>query len=228
MTCRDFEADVVDLARGAEIGADAEARLDRHLDQCANCSARLARERELTAALKAMAGAEPLSTKAQAIEAELLAAFDRQRAAAATQRASLRPGPARRHVRAWFAAAAVLVLAVAAWQVAVRGPSPRGAVAGIDTERARPGASPGSELSPQADGQETAFVALPSAIGLPALESGRIVRVALPAAELPAYGFIVEPRPVGGAIEADVLVGQDGQPRAIRFVTVETDSRRPQ
>lgn len=226
MTCRDFEADVVDLARGADIGADAEARLREHLDQCANCRARLAHEEELTAALKAMAGAEPLSTRVQAIEADLLAAFDRQRAAAETRPAAPRPGPARRNVRAWFAAAAVLVLAVAAWQLAVRRPVPADETAGIMP--ARPAASPGSELAPRADGQETAFVALPSAIGLPALESGRIVRVALPAAELPAYGFIVEPRPVGGAVEADVLVGQDGQPRAIRFVTVEADSRRPQ
>jgi hypothetical protein len=118
------------------------------------------------------------------------------------------------------------VLTVAAWQIAVRRPLPEDAAAGI--ARARPAASPGAEPAPQADGPETAFVALPSAIGLPALESGRIVRVALPAADLPAYGFIVEPRPVGGAIEADVLVGQDGQPRAIRFVTAEPDSRRPE
>ena len=226
MTCHDLEADVVDLARGVEIDTGASARLRAHLDQCASCTARLAREEELTAALKAMAGAEPPSMRARAIEAELLKAFDAQRAASATQPAAHRPGPARQRVRAWLAAAAVLVLAVAAWQVAVRRPMPESATAGLVP--ARPASGPGPELAPQAGNQETAFVALPSAIGLPALESGRIVRVALPAAELPSYGFIVEPRPVGGAIEADVLVGQDGQPRAIRFVTVETDSRRPQ
>ena len=228
MTCRDFEADVVDLARGADIGADAEARLREHLGQCGTCAARLAREQELTAALSAMGDATPQSARAQAIEAELLAAFAAQRAAGATRPASPRPWPVRRHVRAWFAAAALLVLAVTAWRVAGRRPSPADSAAAVETERARAAASQASEPARQAGGQEAAFVALPIAVGLPALESGRIVRVSLPAAELPAYGFIVEPRPIGGAVEADVLVGQDGQPRAIRFVTAEADSRRPQ
>jgi hypothetical protein len=226
MTCRDFEADVVDLARGADIGADAGARLRDHLDQCAKCTARLAHEQELTAALKTIAGAEPLSTRAEAIEADLLAAFDAQRVNAATRPATRRAGPARRHVRAWFAAAAVLVLAAAAWQVTVRRPLPKNATA--DSVPAQPAANPWPDLALQAGGKEVPFVPLPTAIGLPALESGRIVRVELPAAELPAYGFVLEPQPAGGAVEADVLVGQDGQPRAIRFVTVEADSRRPQ
>lgn len=228
MTCRDFESDVVELARGAEIGADAEARLREHLAQCDTCAARLARERELTAALKALAGAEPLSTRAQAIEVGLLAAFESQRAAAATRPASPRPVPLSRQVRAWLATAAVLVLAVTAWQVAVRRPSPGAPAPGVEPGPARAAASPGLELGRQANGRDAAFIELPTAIGLPALESGRIVRVALPASALPAYGFIVEPRPAGGAIAADVVVGQDGQPRAIRFVTAEADSRRPQ
>jgi hypothetical protein len=228
MTCRDFEADVVDLARGVEIDAAAAALLGPHLEQCVGCSARLARERELTAGLRAMSAAEPQSARAQAIEAELLAAFGAPRPAAAPQLPSPRPMPGRLNVRTWFAAAAVLVLAVAAWQFAARRPWPGGPAAGIDTARARAAASPAPEPAPQDGGQEMPFVALPTAIGLPALESGRIVRVELPAAELPAYGFVLEPQPAGGAVEADVLVGQDGEPRAIRFVTVEADSRRPQ
>jgi hypothetical protein len=228
MTCRDFEADVVDLARGVEIDADAAVRLGRHLERCPACTASLAREQELTAALKAMAAAGPVSTRAQEIEADLVAAFEAQRAAGAKPLASPHPVPMRRQARAWLAAAAVLVLAVAAWQVAVRRHPPGDAAPGVETERARAGASPGSDPARQAGGQEVPFVALPTALGLPALESGRIVRVELPAAELPAYGFVLEPQPSGGAVEADVLVGQDGQPRAIRFVTAEADSRRPQ
>jgi hypothetical protein len=72
------------------------------------------------------------------------------------------------------------------------------------------------------------FVALPTAIGLPPIESGHIVRVELPAAMLPAYGLEVVPDSQSGMVEADVLVGQDGQPRAIRFVTLDSDSRRRQ
>jgi hypothetical protein len=228
MTCRDFEADVVDLARGAAIGADAAERLRQHLERCEGCTARLARERRLTAALKAMAAAEPPSPRASAIEAELRAAFDAQRSAITRQPQPPRPALARPRVRTWLAAAAVLVLAVAAWQAAARWPRSGQAAAGAEPGPVNTAGSPEARPQPAADGQVLQFVALPTAVGLPALESGRIVRVELPAAELPAYGFVLEPQPAGGAVEADVLVGQDGQPRAIRFVTVEADSRRPQ
>ena len=121
MNCREFEADVVDLARGAGMSATAAARLRAHLEHCAGCAARFARERQLTAALKAMAVAAPPSTRAAAIEQQLLAAFAARQAAAS----AAVPGAAGRFLatpaaRAWLAAAAVLVLAVAVWQGAAR------------------------------------------------------------------------------------------------------------
>lgn len=228
MTCRDFEPDVVDLARGMEIGAAPAARLRQHLDECAVCAARLAREQQLTVALKAMADAEPPSTRAAVVESNLLAAFDAQRTALTQQRPLPRPTLTRPQVRGSLAAAAAIVLAVAAWQVAARWPASGERAGGVDPDPARGANGPLARPASAADGQVLQFVVLPTAIGLPALESGRIVRVELPAAELPAYGFDVMPQPAGGAVEADVLVGQDGQPRAIRFVTVDTGSRRPQ
>jgi hypothetical protein len=69
---------------------------------------------------------------------------------------------------------------------------------------------------------------LPTAAGLPELESGRVVRVELPMAMLPAYGIDVGPDDAARVVEADVLVGQDGQPRGIRFVNADVDSRRRQ
>jgi hypothetical protein len=81
---------------------------------------------------------------------------------------------------------------------------------------------------PAGDGGVLRFVSLPTAIGLPQLESGRIVRVQLATAMLPAYGFDVVPGSESGVVEADVLVGQDDQPRAIRFVNLKSDSRRRQ
>jgi anti-sigma factor RsiW len=49
-----------------------------------------------------------------------------------------------------------------------------------------------------------AFVVLPGASALPRFESGQVIRVEVPSA--------------GGAITADVLVGQDGLARAVRLV----------
>jgi hypothetical protein len=82
--------------------------------------------------------------------------------------------------------------------------------------------------APATEDDALQFVALPTAIGLPALESGRIVRVELQTAMLPAYGLDVMPDQPGSIVEADVLVGQDGQPRAIRFVSLDSGSRRRQ
>jgi hypothetical protein len=62
------------------------------------------------------------------------------------------------------------------------------------------------------------FVALPSAEGLPAFDSGEIVRIEVPVTSLPSYGIDIAPDARGPAIEADFLVGQDGQARAIRLV----------
>jgi hypothetical protein len=69
----------------------------------------------------------------------------------------------------------------------------------------------------------TGFVELPWTAGLPAFESGEIVRIDVPVASLPAYGIDISSgadRPV----EADILIGQDGFARAIRLVTATTRS----
>jgi hypothetical protein len=72
------------------------------------------------------------------------------------------------------------------------------------------------------------FMPIPSAAGLPALESGRIIRMELPMSALPAYGVEVVPAGLRSSVEADLLVGQDGQARAIRLVTSQQESRSRQ
>ena len=66
------------------------------------------------------------------------------------------------------------------------------------------------------------FVRIPSAIGLPELESGTVLRMELPLTALPEYGLDIAPDAMRTSVEADILVGQDGQPRAIRLI------RRPE
>lgn len=69
------------------------------------------------------------------------------------------------------------------------------------------------------------FVMLPSAYGLPDMESASIMRISVPLSALPAYGLPMAPDVTTGSIEAELLVAQDGQPRAIRLVNDSTDSR---
>jgi hypothetical protein len=69
------------------------------------------------------------------------------------------------------------------------------------------------------------FVAIPGAAIMPPIESGSIVRVAVPVAALPSYGIAIVPELIDGTVEADFLIAQDGQARAIRLVNETYPSR---
>jgi hypothetical protein len=268
MSCREYEAEIVDLARGSGVSVEAESRLRAHLAVCAGCAARFTREQRLTSALGEVADSAPQPASSDAIEAQLLRAFASQHATGSREAASPRTPAGAMVAWGWLAVAAVLVLAVVVWRgtASWRLPDAAGpARAAVATEpaetvaaapaaaapapqrdeetipapgrnasrpaapvRARPEQGLVQPAEPAADDGVLRFVSLPTAIGLPELESGRIVRVELATAMLPAYGFDVVPGSESGVVEADVLVGQDDQPRAIRFVDLKTDSRRRQ
>jgi len=69
-------------------------------------------------------------------------------------------------------------------------------------------ASPSAENVP--------FVALAGANELGTLESGWVVAVEIPAATLIAYGIPVDTEHLDAVVPAEILIGQDGLPRAIR------------
>jgi transcriptional regulator NrdR family protein len=71
MKCREFEAIVVDLARGRGID-DASVR---HAESCRKCAARLAAEREVTNALSALAQSARDCGAPERVERALVAAF---------------------------------------------------------------------------------------------------------------------------------------------------------
>ena len=129
-----------------------------------------------------------------------------QRAVMAEARRVLRPKPVFSRpatARRWLPLAAALVLAVggALW-TAGNPPAP-------DQRVVMP----------------TGFVMLPSAYGLPDIESASIMLISVPLSALPAYGLPMAPDATAGSIEAELLVAQDGQPRAIRLVNDSSDSR---
>lgn len=51
------------------------------------------------------------------------------------------------------------------------------------------------------------------------MESARIVRTELPVSALPAYGLPIVPDAARSAVQADLLIGQDGLARGIRLVS---------
>jgi hypothetical protein len=65
----------------------------------------------------------------------------------------------------------------------------------------------------------TEFIPLVTgAPGAPPLESGQLVRVQLPRAALPSLGLPLNAERGNEPVKADVLLGNDGLARAIRFV----------
>jgi hypothetical protein len=64
----------------------------------------------------------------------------------------------------------------------------------------------------------TPFISLTQGYTLPMPEGGQLLRVELPRSALASFGLPVNEERLNGRIKADVVVGNDGIPRAIRFV----------
>ena len=136
------------------------------------------------------------------LERELLDAFTKHHGAVTPVHAAWRRGG----WRPWVAAAAALIAIAGTIQVWRVG-------AGVTVNNVT---QTNSSLTAA---PQSGFMALPGAAGLPDFESGAIVRVELTLASLPAYGVDISRAARNQPVEADLLVGQDGQPRAIRLVT---------
>lgn len=64
----------------------------------------------------------------------------------------------------------------------------------------------------------TEFIPVMYGQGLPPIEGGRLIRVQLPRSALWSFGLPMNVDRAGSRITADVLVGNDGMARAVRFV----------
>jgi hypothetical protein len=230
MTCRTVDHELADMARGVVFDAGRQEAIDRHLRECRGCAARLEEEKKLSAALGRLAQATGAPAPDPESERALLAAFD-----AAWAQPRLVPQP-----RAWRPLAAAAVVALAAsvvWMIAsrradVRAPDaapPRIAAAAprVDTPpppatfaRTAPAAAtttvPRTRRAVPAMLDATAFVPWPGAATLPTFESGRLMRLDLPASVAISLG-LRPPASQAGVVRADILVGQDGFARAVRL-----------
>jgi hypothetical protein len=194
-----------------------------------------ATEESLVAALRRLARDTEVPPPDPGSERALLAAFD-----AAWEQRGHRPSDRRRSY--WPAAAALVALAATiAWMIAQRparvpprAPEVTAPLAGrTDTAAPSPAASvtPGVQAAVQpavrphpspdrvprtASRRTTDFVVWPGATGLPTFESGHLLRVDMPTPIVLSLG-LVPPASHAAVVRADVLVGQDGLPRAVRL-----------
>ena len=248
MTCRDFQDQMLEVARRRS-APPVERAVLAHVDACPACLSRLERERAVSASLRTLAAADASLEAGHGLEARLLAAFAAERSAPRGQTGS--------STRRWLPVAAGLLLSsgVAVWWLSGRAaqpPSQPNALSVASSSAPSPGTPVSADAStravappapvparaatattrrarpaPPAPVQVTGFMAIPAADGLPDFESGEIVRVGIPVSSLPAYGVEIPPDALSAAVQADFLVGQDGQPRAIRLVTNTAEEPRP-
>jgi hypothetical protein len=127
------------------------------------------------------------------IEASVLAEFDRVNR--------------RRNSRSWMILAGAVAAAIAVALVL----------------EYRPYQQPPARSAPVSEGvqeSEQPFVPIPYVTPLGPYERAEVVRMEMPVAALIAAGLQVRAADPGARAQADVVVGQDGRPRAIRLISI--------
>ncbi len=224
MTCRETVAALVECARRGEAP---DAALRSHLTECEPCQSRWRCERDLTVHFGAM------TALAEASEARSRARRDARAAALIAGFGNPQPRlelvkPARKASWGWMlsAAAALLLVMAAGYGVGTRARR-KAPVPAIRTHGVKAASSVIYEVSADADAMtgdsatgEAGFIAVPFALPLAAGEIVRVVHSEFYPQALASMGIDVNPEWVSGDsgdIAADVVVGQDGFPRAVRI-----------
>jgi hypothetical protein len=179
------------------------------------------KEDQALQALRALAECDRYKEAPPEVEARLLGAFRSRR----------RPG------RRWAAIAALatgLLITLLLWPNRTPEPSASGMPPGLqapETAKSSPAVVPATKVArtphklarkvtaveqPQPHEVVTDFFPLMNPA--PSFERGQMLRVQLPAAAMQTVGLPVREEHLHDLVQADVLVGEEGMPRAIRFV----------
>jgi hypothetical protein len=236
MNCNRFETLLESLERNAPMAAELRSAALQHAESCGQCRARLAAARLLHMELQTLAKEDENLQAPARLEANLLSAF-RER--------SLRPSRVWRSVSWASLAAAVAVgiwlLAEQPWRQA--GPSPL-----VKIQAAQPASLPQIATTVKTriagknsihrrsrpTGSRTAasiadeFIALSSGGSWYPVGDGMVVRVQVPRSAPALVGLPISGGDVSGTVTADVVLGEDGVARAIRFVTPSEGKGRNQ
>jgi hypothetical protein len=236
MECRECESIIHDFLRTEVTNEEVRTEAFDHIFHCARCEARFSNVRSLESALRALAQTADSERSAAQLEPILRAVFRQQKKV--RQRS--------RSVASWAAigmAASLLLSIGLVWGHRIAAPerkpqvlaTPQPIKSSEATAAQMP--EPAETLTQETRkhrkvkrrvleqgtyGGEfvTGFYALPYAQGSDRLTSGEIIRVKLRGSALPAIGFPVALNSdrATDSITADLFVGENGVPLAIRFV----------
>ena len=228
MKCRDFAALAHELASRAQLDPAVAAIARAHAEVCPACACCLAEAEHLAGLLKSAAADTRLIGAPRRLEAELLESFRRETAARGTARSHFPLDW--RGTLGWAAAAATLAFVVFLLlpRAPDRRPSPvvrtpeQTPVIAKAVERATPQVQsplqrPVAKPAPRTE-LASEFVPVPFSGSLAPGDSAMIVRVQVPRAALAELGYPVDETQGSGMVQADLIVGEDGWPHAIRIV----------
>lgn len=245
MECMQFQEDLSDAACGTLIEASARQAVLAHVAVCPACAARLASENALTASLGELGRAEAGVAAPARVKSALLAAYREGNGPQMTQMERIFADPTRLRPPFLLIAASVLLLAVpvgyALWpsqQHVVESPTrPVQTVQTVDPQPPAPVVVPPTVTSTPAvrtprkrtaltqtrtvaNATETVtdYIPLTYLDDATAMESGQVVRIDVPRSSLAAFGLPVSQDRLDERVKADIIIGDDGLARAIRFV----------
>jgi len=190
---------------------DLEAAHMRHFGECPACGAQMDQRRRLAQAMRALGDETQRVGAPPRVEAHLLAAFRRKNGLPAAPRGRPLAG-----VALWASAAAALAV-LALLLLGGRGPQdPQRHPTTMELAVLQDPMVP--EESTSSDDSRTGFIPLPNAATLAPSEEVNLVRVELPRAAMMTVGLAVSEERALERVEADVMLGADGLPRAVRFL----------
>lgn len=211
MKCGEFAEVVHELARREQLDPAIAAIARAHAEACPSCGCRLAEAQRL-AALVGTTSSETRHVGApEYVEAGLLAAFRREHASPRTTSVTRRFGW--RAAFAWVAAGAAVALL--SFVLLHHAPDHRSSPVVRRSAEAT-----GSSTPVKATGSTTTgeFVPVPYSGSLAPGDAAVIVRVQVPRTALAELGYPVDETQGNGMVQADLVVGEDGWPHAVRIV----------
>jgi hypothetical protein len=214
MKCEEFEA--IGLERSSLRMSEAEAALRdaaaEHAAHCANCSALQESWQETRMALQELRETTQDAETPRRVEMRLLHEFGIRHRARKVRSAAIFAGWA-------LATAALLFAGVNWWRLTQTHGGPASAENSMKSNAPTPAVPPSDafdEATLVADTQSGDFTLLPGSLPQE-VDDSAIVRVGMQRGALSALGLPVNEERLSDWIQVDLLVGQDGLPKAVRL-----------
>ncbi|MGH9729562.1 MAG: hypothetical protein ACRD4V_13370 [Candidatus Acidiferrales bacterium] len=226
MTCAEFDSIVHDLARPNVLDKPATVMAKFHAQTCERCAARLAQAQMLAGALGTVADDSANLGAPAHLEPVLVSAFREHHRGLERTRHRVRRARWQRLEWSALAAAAAVLLVIGAWNLSrprMNGVETAGGVTDVSRQAQTNSAAESAQSQENAAGTAQSdatadFVPVPYGEAFEPGDSGVIVRVEMPRSALADLGYSVDATRSADLVQADLLVGEDGWPRAVRLV----------